>query len=412
MSEIAEHDPEFPTAEPAEPGIGPSKPRLLGILGPGLITGASDDDPSGIATYSQAGAQVGFALLWLMPFTYPLMAVTQEISARLGRTTGHGLAGNIRRHYPAWVAQSCIALLLIANIINLGADLGSMGDVARMLAGGPSWLYVVGFGLACVAAQVLLTYTRYVSVLKWLSLALFAYFGTAVAVSVPWHAALRGLLVPTWRSSPDFISLVVAVLGTTISPYLYFWQSSQEAEEQREQPRRKKLTDAPEQARAAYERIRIDTWIGMALSNVVALAIMLTAGATLHVAGKTDIDSFADGRRGVAPDRRRIRIVDLCLGNRRHGLDGSAGAGRICCLCHWRSATLASRFGAPSQGGAGILRHAGSGDGRWYDPQLSPVRSDSGALLERSHQRHNGGAHYRCDDESGHQSPGHDAVHA
>jgi NRAMP (natural resistance-associated macrophage protein)-like metal ion transporter len=314
MSEIAEHDPEFPTAEPAEPGIGPSKPRLLGILGPGLITGASDDDPSGIATYSQAGAQVGFALLWLMPFTYPLMAVTQEISARLGRTTGHGLAGNIRRHYPAWVAQSCIALLLIANIINLGADLGSMGDVARMLAGGPSWLYVVGFGLACVAAQVLLTYTRYVSVLKWLSLALFAYFGTAVAVSVPWHAALRGLLVPTWRSSPDFISLVVAVLGTTISPYLYFWQSSQEAEEQREQPRRKKLTDAPEQARAAYERIRIDTWIGMALSNVVALAIMLTAGATLHVAGKTDIDSSQMAAEALRPIAGEFASLIFALG--------------------------------------------------------------------------------------------------
>ena len=182
MSEAVAPDPEFPAPTTPDPLIGTSKPRLLGILGPGLITGASDDDPSGIATYSQAGAQAGFALLWLMPFTYPLMAVTQEISARLGRTTGHGLAGNIRRHYPAWVAHSCIALLLIANVINLGADLGSMGDVVHMLAVGPSWL-----------------------------------------------------------------SLVVAVLGTTISPYLFFWQSSQEAEDQREQPRREKLTEAPEQ---------------------------------------------------------------------------------------------------------------------------------------------------------------------
>jgi Mn2+/Fe2+ NRAMP family transporter len=180
MSEAAEPDPEFPATAASDPVIRSSKPRLLGILGPGLITGASDDDPSGIATYSQTGAQTGFALLWLMPFTYPLMAVTQEISARLGRTTGHGLAGNIRRHYPAWVAHSCIALLLIANVINLGADLGSMGDVVHMLAGGPSWLYVIGFGTLCVAAQIALTYTRYVSVLKWLTLALFAYFGTAV----------------------------------------------------------------------------------------------------------------------------------------------------------------------------------------------------------------------------------------
>src|ERR1700749_3230361 len=206
--------------------------------------------PAGSLTYSQAGAQVGFALLWLMPFTYPLMAVTQEISARLGRTTGRGLAGNIRRHYPSWVGPSCIALLLIANVINLGADLGSMGDVVQMLAGGPRWLYVVAFGVLCIAAQIALTYTRYVSVLKWLTLALFAYFGTVVTVSVPWHEALHGLVVPSWRNSSNFISLVVAVLGTTISPYLYFWQSSQEAEDQREQPQREKRTEAPEQAPA------------------------------------------------------------------------------------------------------------------------------------------------------------------
>ena len=162
------------------------------------------------------------------------MAVTPEISARLGRTTGHGLAGNIRRHYPAWVSLSCIALLLIANIINLGADLGSMGDVVKMLVGGPSLLYIIVFGGLCVAGQIALTYTRHVSLLKWLTLALFAYFGTMVAVHIPWHDALHGLVVPTRRNSPDFISLVVAVLGTTISPYLYFWQCSQEAEDQRE----------------------------------------------------------------------------------------------------------------------------------------------------------------------------------
>ena len=162
MSEATEDDPEFQAVDGPDPVVGPSKPRLFGILGPGLITGASDDDPSGIATYSQAGAQVGFALLWLMPFTYPLMAVTQEISARLGRTTGRGLAGNIRRHYPSWVAQSCIGLLLIANVINLGADLGSMGDVTHMLIGGPRWPYVVGFGLICVGLQVFLQYARYV----------------------------------------------------------------------------------------------------------------------------------------------------------------------------------------------------------------------------------------------------------
>jgi NRAMP (natural resistance-associated macrophage protein)-like metal ion transporter len=315
MSEATEDDPEFQAVDGPDPVVGPSKPRLFGILGPGLITGASDDDPSGIATYSQAGAQVGFALLWLMPFTYPLMAVTQEISARLGRTTGRGLAGNIRRHYPSWVAQSCIGLLLIANVINLGADLGSMGDVTQMLIGGPRWPYVISFGLICVALQVFLQYARYVAVLKWLTLSLFAYFGTVLTVSIHWHEALHGFLVPkTWQNSKDFISLVVAVLGTTISPYLFFWQSSQEAEDQREQPRREKLTEAPEQAPAAFQRIGLDTWIGMALSNLVALAIMLTAGATLHVAGKTDIDSSQMAAEALRPIAGEFAFLIFALG--------------------------------------------------------------------------------------------------
>ena len=176
-----------------------------------------------------------------------------------------------------------------------------MGDVVKMLVGGPSWLYVAGFGALCVAAQILLSYTRYVSVLKWLTLALFAYFGTVVTVSIPWREALHGLVVPTWRNSSDFISLVVAVLGTTISPYPFFWQSSQEAEDLREQPQRQKLTEAPEQAPAAFERIRLDTWIGMGLSNVMALAIIVTAGATLHVAGKTDVDSAQTAAEALRP---------------------------------------------------------------------------------------------------------------
>ena len=314
MSEAADTDPEFPSADGSDPVVGTSKPRLLGILGPGLITGASDDDPSGIATYSQAGAQVGFGLLWLMPFTYPLMAVTQEISARLGRTTGRGLAGNIRHHYPPWVAQGCIGLLLLANVINLGADLGSMGAVSQMVAGGPRWPYVVAFGLICVVMQVLLEYTRYVKVLKWLTLSLLAYFGTAFTVAVPWREALHGLLVPSWQTSKDYISLIVAVLGTTISPYLFFWQASQEAEDQREQPLREKLTEAPEQAPAAFQRIGVDTWTGMALSNLVALAIMLTAGATLHSAGNTDIDSAQTAAEALRPVAGELSFLIFALG--------------------------------------------------------------------------------------------------
>jgi len=304
-------DPEFP---PTDPVVGPSKPRLLGVLGPGLITGASDDDPSGIATYSQAGAQFGFAVLWLLPFSYPLMAVTQEISARIGRTTGRGLAGNIRRYYPPWVAQTCIGLLLIANVINLGADLGSMGDVVQMLAGGPRWAFVIVFGLVCVGMQVLLQYTRYVSVMKWLTLALFAYFGTALTAHIDWHEAVRGLVIPHWENSKDFISIVVAVLGTTISPYLFFWQASQEAEDQREQPRRERLTKVPVQAPAAFRRIRLDTWIGMAFSNLVALAIVLTAAATLHAAGKTDIATSQQAAAALKPVAGEFAYLIFALG--------------------------------------------------------------------------------------------------
>jgi NRAMP (natural resistance-associated macrophage protein)-like metal ion transporter len=298
-------DPEFPDRSASDPVISPSKPRLLGILGPGLITGASDDDPSGIATYSQVGAQLGFSSLWLMLFSYPLMAVTQEISARIGRITGRGLAGNLRRYYAPWIGVSCILLLLLANIINLGADLGAMGDAAATVVGGPRAAYVVGFGVLCITMQVLIQYARYVSVLKWMSLALFAYFGTMLMVKIPWNAVAWGLLVPTFSISKDYISIAVAVLGTTISPYLFFWQSSQEAEDQREQPQRDPLVMAPEQAPNAFARIRLDTYIGMAFSNLVALAIIITTAATLHANGTTDVDTAqqaADALKPVAGD--------------------------------------------------------------------------------------------------------------
>lgn len=171
-------------AKAASPVAGPTKPRLLGVLGPGLITGASDDDPSGIATYSQAGAQFGFGLTWTMLFSYPLMSVVQEISARIGRTTGRGISGNMRKYYPNWLLQSVVVLLLIANTINIGADLGAMGDALKLIIGGPHLLYVVGFGAISVVLQVFLKYSRYVSVLKWLTISLFAYFGTVLFVHV------------------------------------------------------------------------------------------------------------------------------------------------------------------------------------------------------------------------------------
>src|SRR5437763_7934329 len=168
------------------PTFDPKRLRLVRLLGPGLITGASDDDPSGIATYSQAGAQFGFAISWTMLFSYPLMVAIQQISARIGRITGKGIAGNLRQHYPNWLLQVIVALLFTANTINIGADLGAMADALGLLVGGPVLIYVIAFGSFCAILQVFMAYRRYVAVLKWLTLALFAYFGTVIAVHVPW----------------------------------------------------------------------------------------------------------------------------------------------------------------------------------------------------------------------------------
>jgi len=220
---------------------------FFGTLGPGLITGASDDDPSGIGTYSQAGAQLGFSMGWTMLLTFPLMAAIQEISARIGRTTGHGIAGNLRRHYPNWLLQIIILPLFLANTINIGADLSGMADAARLLLGGPAFLYVLAFGLICVLGVVFVEYSRYVMVLKWLTLSLFAYVGTLFAANVPWPKAISGLL-PQFNWNTAFLTTLVAILGTTISPYLFFWQASQEAEDVKTEKRRKPLLRAPWQA--------------------------------------------------------------------------------------------------------------------------------------------------------------------
>lgn len=293
---------------------GTSKPRLLGVLGPGLITGASDDDPSGIATYSQAGAQFGFALTWTMLFSYPLMSVVQEISARIGRTTGRGIAGNMRKYYPNWLLQAVVVLLLFANTINIGADLGAMADALKLIIGGPHLLYVAGFGAASVVLQVLLKYSRYVSVLKWLTLSLFAYFGTVLVVHVPWGEVARGLFIPTFSTDAGFWTSVVAIFGTTISPYLFFWQASQEVEDEKADPERKPLKDAPEQTENAIERIRLDTYVGMGFSNLVALAIMITAGATLHANGVTDIESTSQAAEALKPVAGSFAFAIFALG--------------------------------------------------------------------------------------------------
>jgi Mn2+/Fe2+ NRAMP family transporter len=301
------------TAEKS-PVVEPSKPRLLSVLGPGLITGASDDDPSGIATYSQAGAQFGFTISWTMLVTYPLMTVVQEISARIGRTTARGIAGNIRRHYSNWLLQSIVVLLLLANTINIGADLGAMADALALIVGGWALLYVVFFGALSVVLQVFLQYTRYVAVLKWFTLSLFAYFATLMVVHVPWNEVAWGFFVPTFSRDAQFWTTVVAIFGTTISPYLFFWQASQEVEDVHAIPERKPLAKAPEQAPDAIGRIRVDTSIGMAFSNLVALAIIITTAATLHANGVTDVQSSTQAAEALRPVAGRFAFLVFAMG--------------------------------------------------------------------------------------------------
>jgi NRAMP (natural resistance-associated macrophage protein)-like metal ion transporter len=275
--------------------------RFVTVLGPGLIAGASDDDPSGIATYSQAGAQLGFSVSWTLLFSYPLMAAIQEISALIGRTTGKGIAANIRIHYSNWLLQVIVLLLLVANTINIGADLGAMGDALGLLVGGPPLAYVVLFGIVCAGLQIYIPYDRYARVLRWLTLALFSYFGTMLFVKMPWGEVARGLFIPAFAADAAFWATVVAVLGTTISPYVFFWQASQEVEETRRVAARKPLVRAPEQGPGALGRIRLDTYLGMGLANLVALAIMITTAATLHQKGVTDIETSTQAAEALRP---------------------------------------------------------------------------------------------------------------
>lgn len=295
--------------------VEPGKRRLWQTLGPGLITGAADDDPSGIATYSQAGAQFGFGQAWTLLLTYPLMAAVQDLSARVGRISGRGIAGNLREYYPNWLLQSVVALLFIANTLNIGADLGAMAAAAQLASHRvPGWIYVLVFGAICAIGQIVFKHTRYVAVLKWLSLSLLAYFATLLAVHIPWGQVARGVFVPTLSRGRPFWMSVVAIFGTTISPYLFFWQASQEVEDTKAKPLRLPLLQRPAQAPDALRRIQIDTLAGMAFSNLVALAILVTSGATLYAAGVHHVDSAAAAARALEPLAGRFAFVLFALG--------------------------------------------------------------------------------------------------
>ncbi|MCC8400622.1 Nramp family divalent metal transporter [Paraburkholderia sp. MMS20-SJTN17] len=282
-------------------------------LGPGLVTGAADDDPSGIGTYSQAGAKFGFALLWVVLLAYPLMTAIQLVSARIGRVTGKGLASNMRAHYPPWLLYSAVALLVIANVINIAADLAAMGAAVGLLVRGPQHLYVVALGVFSVVLQIFVPYDRYARILKWSALSLLAYVAVAFIVPVPWGEVARAVVLPRISLTSDYLTMIVAVLGTTISPYLFFWQASQEVEEMRAPPVQAPLRRVPREAPAQLRRISFDTWVGMGVSNGVAFFIMLTAAATLHL-HHIDVKTSADAARALEPFAGRFAYVLFTLG--------------------------------------------------------------------------------------------------
>jgi NRAMP (natural resistance-associated macrophage protein)-like metal ion transporter len=282
-------------------------------MGPGLITGASDDDPSGIATYSQAGAQFGYSMGWTLLFSYPLMSAIQRISAQIGRVTGKGIAGNLRISYPRSALYGLVGLLLLANTINLGADLGAMGAALKLLLGGPQLAYVAFFGIASVLLEIFARYSRYVALLKWLSLSLFAYVATVLVVDVSWQDVLAGL-VPNISLDGKYITIVVAILGTTISPYLFFWQADIEVEEEKENPASRPLKEQPQQAPVEMERIRLDTNIGMGFSNLIALFIVISTAATLHAHGVTDIESSSQAAEALRPIAGGFAFAVFALG--------------------------------------------------------------------------------------------------
>jgi Mn2+/Fe2+ NRAMP family transporter len=290
-----------------------SAPAWLKRLGPGLATGAADDDPSGIATYSQAGAQFGTSLMWTMTLAYPLMVAVQLASAKVGRVTGHGLGRSLNKIMPRSLVFGIVAILFVANTINVGADLAAMGDASELVVGGGSHFFTLGFALASLLLQLYMPYHRYSAVLKWLTLVLLAYVALVFMIKVDWKAAALGLAIPT-ISGKGALTTIVAILGTTISPYLFFWQAAQEVEEIDIIDAREPLEDAREQAPDALSRIRMDTFVGMAVSNIVALNIILGTAATLHVSGKTDIQSAADAAQALKPVAGTLAFAVFSLG--------------------------------------------------------------------------------------------------
>jgi NRAMP (natural resistance-associated macrophage protein)-like metal ion transporter len=294
-----------------------SAKTLLRTLGPGLVTGAADDDPSGIATYSQGGAQFGYALCWTMFLTTPFMIAIQLISARIGAVTGHGLAANLTKALPAALLYGIVGLLLVANTLNLAADIAAMGEALRLVIGGPRLVYVAAFGGFSLAAEIIVPYHLYARYLKALTLVLFAYVAAAFSIRIPWHEVLGATFLPRLQWDRDFMLMLVAIFGTTISPYMFFWQASLEAEERR--LRSKAGNDgasyvAKRLSATESTRIALDTTAGMVLSNVIGFFIIVTTAATLHTHGKTDIATAAQAAEALRPLAGPLTFLLFSLG--------------------------------------------------------------------------------------------------
>lgn len=276
--------------------------RFLRILGPGIITGAADDDPSGIATYSQAGAQFGFGLAWTMLFTFPLMTAVQESCARIGAVTGKGLAAVIRDRYSKKVLYPVVGLVVAANTFNIGSDIGALGAGVQLFAPQiPFALIAIAFTVLMVALQVFLAYKTYTKLLKWLALTLLAYTATALIVGLPWGQVLSSTFVPHIQLSRDYLYIIVGVLGTTISPYLFFWETSAVVEEEIAAHRLAQRGGIPRLSKRFLRNLRLDNAVGMAFSNITAWFIILTAAAVLHTNGITEINTAADAAKALEP---------------------------------------------------------------------------------------------------------------
>lgn len=286
---------------------------IFKALGPGLVTGAADDDPSGIGTYSQVGAQFGYGLNWAMLFSFPLLASIQAICAQIGSVTGRGIAQNLRRHYPGWLLRAVVLLLLVANVINLGADLGAMGAALQLLIPGPVLLYTAIFGVMSILLETFISYGRYSRILKWTTLSLFSYVAVVFVADVPWSTALYATLVPHFVIDGPHAMALVAILGTTISPYLFFWQAGQEVEEQHRR-HVKPLHVSPRKAGPELRRIRIDTLVGMGFSHLTALFIIIATATTLHAHGITDITSSAQAAEALRPIAGEMAFMLFAIG--------------------------------------------------------------------------------------------------